>query len=263
MHQKNDIRRGRTSESVRDRNASGCGLPVVSEAADSVQSVGGQEIQPIDGRSDVGEFMGYRFTSKGPLPRPSRKAFSESRIGTRFGRLVCLETLGVATGNYRWYGCVCDCGVKCAVRSRELDRGHTQSCGCLFLESVRSRAGNNRLPYGQASRNELLGSYKKSASSRGFEWGLEDNEFFRIVSSNCGYCGSPPDSYWKPKKQVNGGVWYSGVDRIDNNCGYVKGNVYPCCWTCNRAKGTLPEPAFRRWIARLVEFTKKARPSNG
>lgn len=54
MHQKNDIRRGRTSESVRDRNASGCGLPVVSTATDPVQPIGGQEIQPINGRSDVG-----------------------------------------------------------------------------------------------------------------------------------------------------------------------------------------------------------------
>lgn len=31
----------------------------------------------------------------------------------------------------------------------------------------------------------------------------------------------------------------NGIDRVDNDKGYVPGNVSPCCWVCNIAKGTM------------------------
>ena len=200
-------------------------------------------------------YKGYRFRS-GELPGEPEKQMSSraNRAGMRFGRLMAIECLGTANSGYRWWGCICDCGEYVAVRSRELDRGHTRSCGCLQQESKEEQGGKNRLPYGHASRNELLASYKKSARTRGIAWGLSDTEFFVVVSSNCTYCGSPPDSVRKPNKGVNGEFVYSGVDRIDNEQGYAPTNVVSCCWNCNRAKGTMGLSSFLEWCKRLGTY---------
>ena len=115
-----------------------------------------------------------------------------------------------------------------------------------------SIGGHNKLPSGHASRNELLSSYIKSAKQREIEWGIEKDEFFTLVSSNCVYCGSPPDLVRKPNAGVNGAFVYSGIDRADNTKGYVSGNVFSCCWICNRAKGSLSVAEFHVWIDRLT-----------
>jgi hypothetical protein len=122
---------------------------------------------------------------------------------------------------------------------------------CLQAETRSKYPGCNKLPYGHASRNELLASYKKSARERGIEWGIDDNDFFVIVSSNCVYCGSQPCTVRKPNKGVNGEFVYSGIDRIDNAQGYIPGNIVACCWNCNRAKGTLGLHAFLVWCDKL------------
>lgn len=186
-----------------------------------------------------------------PLPIKNKPQARSNREGKVFGRLTVFEDLGPDGNGNRWWGCQCECGTKVAVRSRELDRGHTQSCGCLKREVLSKSGGHNRLATGVASGNELLAAYKKSARKRGIEWGLSSAEFFELVSDNCSYCGTPPNKVRKPNAGVNGGFVYSGIDRIDSTLGYVKGNVCSCCWDCNRAKGTLPLADFLAWIDRF------------
>ncbi len=200
-------------------------------------------------------YRGYRFRSKAvPIPPRKRMSARADRAGRRMGRLTVRECLGLAGAGHRWWGCECDCGERVAVRSRELDRGHTQSCGCLQREIAATQGGRNKLPPGHASRNELLASYKKSAHERGIDWDLDDEQFFATVALDCAYCGSQPDLERKPNAGVNGGFVYSGIDRIDNAAGYVSVNVVPCCWNCNRAKGTLTLKAFMTWLDRTAAF---------
>lgn len=193
-------------------------------------------------------YHGYRFRSLArPMCPQKRMSARANRTGQRFGRLIVIECLGVASGGHRWWGCVCDCGNKVAVRSRELDAGHTRSCGCLQKENRAKYPGSNRLPYGHASRNGLLYSYKKSAKQRNIEWKLSSKDFFTLTSSPCVYCGSEPNLVHKPNKSVNGEYVYSGVDRLDNTIGYVPGNVVSCCWVCNRAKNEMGLQEFLLW----------------
>lgn len=209
--------------------------------------------QPSQIRAIETRYKGYRFRSN-DLPKEGRKPATKraDRTGMRFGRLFVETDLGPTKNGYRWWGCVCSCGEKVAVRSRELDRGHTRSCGCLHKEVLSKRPGSNRLPAGRASRNELLASYKKSASSRGHEWRIPDENFDALVTGECVYCGASRTLFRKPNKQVNGGFYYTGIDRVDNNKGYVLGNVVSCCWDCNRAKGKLSADDFQSWINRLA-----------
>jgi hypothetical protein len=200
-------------------------------------------------------YKGYRFRGKN-LPTPLNKKISTraNYIGKRFSRSIVIECLGNEEHGYKWWGLQCDCGTKFAARSRELAKGHTQSCGCLQKEIAALNGGSNRLAFGEASMNELFASYIKSSTGRNYEWGLSKEEFKKLVTGNCVYCGILPNKERKPNKGVYGGFMYTGIDRIDNNIGYIKGNVVSCCWDCNRAKGSLTVEEFLAWIKRIEEY---------
>ena len=68
--------------------------------------------------------------------------------GRRFGRLTVLSQSPnryVPGGNVQWY-CKCDCGATIEVRGDNLLRGHTNSCGCLRQDGMRSVRINRNMP---------------------------------------------------------------------------------------------------------------------
>lgn len=59
---------------------------------------------------------------------------TKDRMGLRFGRLTVIDKLeirGLPTG----WKCKCDCGEEIYAVGHNLDKGNTQSCGCLAQES--------------------------------------------------------------------------------------------------------------------------------
>jgi hypothetical protein len=143
-------------------------------------------------------------------------------------------------------------------KEQGVKKGTHKKLWLFAKKSSKKNGGHNKLPYGYAARNELLASYKKSAASRKIKWNLTHEVFFNLVSSPCHYCGTAPNNYRKPNAGVNGGYFYSGIDRIDCSKGYEDGNVLPCCWTCNRAKNNMSYNEFLEWINRLSEYQVKA-----
>jgi 5-methylcytosine-specific restriction endonuclease McrA len=55
----------------------------------------------------------------------------------------------------------------------------------------------------------------------------------------------------------NGDCHYSGIDRKDSSKGYILSNVVSCCFTCNKAKGTMSEKEFLEWIDRIIAFRER------
>lgn len=74
-------------------------------------------------------------------------------------------------------------------------------------------------------------SYKGDAKRRNLKWDLSVEDFEKIISKPCYYCGSKNGKY-------------SGVDRIDNSVGYIKGNCVPCCRKCNMMKKDMSKDEF-------------------
>ena len=58
--------------------------------------------------------------------------------GKRFGRLIVIKRGRGKTNTNAYWECLCDCGKKSIVRSPELTKGHTKSCGCLSKELVKT-----------------------------------------------------------------------------------------------------------------------------
>lgn len=167
--------------------------------------------------------------------------------GQKYGRLTVIKRSfpNSERRKARWL-CKCECGKEKVVDGYHLREGHTKSCGCLGKENLRIRI----LPFGLASMRAAIHRYKRRAKMRGIEYKLTEEEFKEITQKDCYYCGAKPNNMTKDVK-ANGDYKYNGIDRVDNNKGYVNGNVVPCCWTCNAAKGTLTTQEFKSWVINI------------
>ncbi len=87
----------------------------------------------------------------------------------------------------------------------------------------------------------IISGLKQKARARGIDWTLEPLEAYRLIKSNCYYCGFVPN--WPETR--------CGIDRIDNFKGYHKDNVVPCCYSCNTAKGIKTQDEFKLWASNL------------
>lgn len=171
---------------------------------------------------------------------PRRRSDFVDRAGQRFGKLVAVKVADTrsSSGDICWV-CLCDCGNETIVRTASLGRGKTRSCGCL-----------KRLEPGRSTRNQVCKDYRKSARLRGYSWDLTDDDFDRLVSQPCFYCGLAP-SMVRTHKNLHPFVC-GGIDRKDNSVGYTVGNTVSCCTTCNLAKKAMPYEEWTAWIARLT-----------
>lgn len=83
----------------------------------------------------------------------------------------------------------------------------------------------------------LYRRYRYDAIKRGKVFNLDIDVFATIIECNCHYCGKAPEQVYCQKGQYKiDSIVYNGVDRKDNDYGYVAGNVVPCCKSCNQAK---------------------------
>jgi hypothetical protein len=173
-------------------------------------------------------------------------------LGKKFGRLVILSRAKGKEKRGVYWLCKCDCGNKKVIKGTSLTRKKipTRSCGCIVKE------GNNKLSFGEAQFNFLYRVYKKNAKERGLLFNLDKNLFRKIITSNCYYCGSEPVHVCY-RLDLNGGFSYNGIDRVNNNLGYILSNIVPCCENCNKAKRDLTLSSFMNWINRLVNYQIK------
>jgi len=170
-------------------------------------------------------------------------------IGNKYGSLVVIERAENhitpdGTTRAQWL-CKCSCGNENIITGTNLRKGYTKSCG-------RGSCHFRSLPFGEASFNALFRSYKDGAKERGYRWELSKNVFEEITQQNCFYCGMPPSASYQSGR-FNGDYIYNGVDRMDNDKGYIVSNVVPCCRMCNVAKNDRSLEDFRRWTERLCE----------
>jgi len=163
--------------------------------------------------------------------------------GKRFGRLKVLEKVGVENDRTIWRT-LCDCGAEKTIAGSDLTYGNTKSCGCLKYTS-------RMLSFGRAARNNMYEHYRLNcAKKRNLPWDLTNEQFDKLTQENCYYCGMSPSNRCRGSK-LGGDFVYNGLDRKNNDLGYVIENVVTCCKHCNRAKSSLSFLEFIAYIKRL------------
>lgn len=127
---------------------------------------------------------------------------------------------------------LCDCGNVSIVYAKTLREKTSTSCGCSF-----------KLKPGDSSRNNIYRQYKRDSPKRGLVFELTIDQFTKITSSNCYYCGIEPRQTNKNQERYMAPYLYNGIDRVDNDVGYVFENCVAACVDCNymKRKRTLEE----------------------
>ena len=176
------------------------------------------------------------------MPKPI-----DVKIGDAYARLtVVSEPVSIRNKSgkcERFVKCKCSCGVVRDFSLNSLRMNLTTSCGCYNRE----RSSAKRLSDSDRVTNSLITEYKISAKARKLEYNLSEETLISLVKQPCNYCGSEP---FKPHRE-NKNFLYNGLDRADNNVGYLETNVVPCCYICNKMKGVLSEGEFMEHLNKI------------
>ena len=175
-------------------------------------------------------------------------------VGDKFGKLSVVSLFCRLNSRRLYAECRCECGKTTECYWQNLVHERTKSCGCWRKTAEPYLASRRRKPFGHASAVQLYNAYRYHARCRRKSFSLSMEDFRRLTSSLCAYCGSPPAQVNKLSKPSNGDYVYNGLDRVDNTVGYEKENVVSCCGCCNRAKKNMLEKDFTAWLDRVVEF---------
>lgn len=188
---------------------------------------------------------------KGKKPWNNYKGY-EDFIGRKFTKLTVIEDVGILLGK-RYFRCLCDCGKSVIIGATKLKNNHTRSCGCIRQGASQP---SHRKSYGEAAMNGLINSYKSNANKRGYPFHLTKEECVSLFRGNCFYCCREPSNIIRGKGYY-GEYHYNGIDRLDNDLGYLSGNCVSCCKECNFKKGGQNHTFFLQWIKRVYEYKFK------
>ena len=95
---------------------------------------------------------------------------------------------------------------------------------------------------------QIFKRYQRQAKTRGLTFRISLEEFERLISQPCSYCG------------IYGQDGFVGLDRVDNRIGYFLNpvpNVVPACPECNFAKRVMVKDRFIAMCVRVAEHQKK------
>lgn len=191
-----------------------------------------------------------------------------TKLNIKFGRLVLtgkFEVVLVGKKQKDAYKveCVCDCGNTSYLFWGGIIGGYTKSCGCLQKEHAinvlnKYKKENPVSPVRLNDEDYFFNKTKQSYTSRAklkkLDFELNDTEFEILISDECHYCGYLPSLDFN-RKNTPAEV-FNGIDRKDNNIGYIKENCVSCCSVCNYFKRGINYNSFLNLIDKINTYTK-------
>lgn len=90
--------------------------------------------------------------------------------------------------------------------------------------------------------------YVCRAARDGYDFDLTFEELEKLVKKKCYFCNCD-------QTIINGVKRLNGIDRLDNNLGYLKDNIVACCRVCNMMKNTLNEATFILMCSHIANYS--------
>jgi len=151
-------------------------------------------------------------------PFRSTKYNFTNLTGRRFDRLLVFGIYGKSVNKMSLWLCRCDCGNWRVIAANNLNGGHSRSCGCLSIETVRKRSRTHGESYSGITAEYRSYSHAKTRcnnpnAQRYEDWGGRGIEFrFKSFEDFLATVGRRPSAQ-------------HSLDRIDPNGHYEAGNV--------------------------------------
>lgn len=180
-------------------------------------------------------------------------------IGTKFGSLTVIgEPTSHTTGKTTraMFPCQCNCGRKTWITGSQLRSTKRTRCShCAYKERPQSTEKYSDLE--RCYNLYIIGRCKKSK----IENFLSLEEYGKIVSQNCYYCGEPPRKIKhldnNNKVVIRKSFYANGVDRVDPYKHYTIDNCVPCCKQCNVMKMIYTKKEFFDKIKKIYNKWSK------
>lgn len=177
---------------------------------------------------------------------------SKINIGDKFYNLTVIKTL-IRGHHFKNKGhinlCKCTCGNEVLVPSTYLKTGRSKNCKeCSFRNRELNKLQITQID--QVFKRLVLDRCKKN----NIEVTINSKQYENIGKQNCYYCGNSPQKTqrFSNRKYVNTEPMYlNGLDRLDNNKGYILENCVSCCTSCNYSKHILNENEFKEKIIKI------------
>ena len=183
----------------------------------------------------------YYYCRKYKIPLNRRK---ELKINDRYGILTIIKEADSKYYSIR-YLCKCDCGKEKIILATRLRSGESKSCGC---KSWMIREGH---PAWKGYK-EIGGSFwhhlNKNAQSRCYEVKITIEYIRDLLVKQNFKCALTKETIGFGKRSND--RYTASLDRIDNNKGYIEGNVW---WVHKDVN--LMKQGFS--VERLVDLSKK------
>jgi hypothetical protein len=126
---------------------------------------------------------------------------------------------------------------------REENRERILMMDKIYREENKERIRDSQKLWSQ-SRRGRYSTYIRGAEARGINFELTMDEFLLFWQLPCIYCQEE--------------ITTIGLDRVNNSAGYELSNIDPCCYDCNKMKGTKDKRAFLDKLKKMcqVNFQK-------
>ena len=113
---------------------------------------------------------------------------------------------------------------------------------CISCANKKNFKGENSPKY--IHGNNRYCEYKYNAAKRGYKFELTIEEFEKFTNEKCHYCGGYSSDYINNSRG-------NGIDRKNNNIGYIKENCVSCCYRCNFFKNKIGYKEFIEHINKI------------
>lgn len=181
----------------------------------------------------------------------------KDETGKSYGKWTVLEVSSKVTlSQTTYWTCQCCCGKIKDVLGTSLRNGSSTSCGCI-------KPSPKAIPESIFSKHYRSYKYGAKRKTTTYEFSLSFEDYKKLVQLPCHYCGQEPydikflyNRKSKKDKSLDISVKINGIDRLDNNLGYILSNCVSCCKMCNLMKLSDSEESFLNQVKLIYENRK-------
>lgn len=117
-----------------------------------------------------------------------------------------------------------------------------------FAQKWRDNNPDKMIEFNDTRRNSYdnqYNVYKTSADTKQLEFSISFDDYKNVVKNPCHYCGVI---------QNRGSECFNGIDRENNDVGYVLDNCVSCCKMCNYMKKSLSKNVFVKRVEHILSY---------